>query len=72
MYKMLTVGHPANVNPDDPADMKVHDTFRGREDWEPVDSMEQFTRWLEDALSSDQAHSVIDNLLRYTPDHGKI
>ncbi len=69
MYKMLTVAHPATANPADPLSMDAHDTFRGREDWEEVNSMAHFTSWLEEALSSDQAHAVIGNLLKYVPEH---
>ena len=69
MYKMVTVGHPATANPADPSSLTAHDTFRGREDWQEIASMAHFKSWLQEALSSDQAHAVIDNLLKYIPEH---
>jgi len=69
MYKMLTVGHPANANPANPSTLTAHDTFRGREDWDDVGSMDRFASWLEEALSSEEAHAVIENLLKYVPEH---
>ncbi len=69
MYKLLTVAHPATANPDDPSSMTAHDTLRGQEDWQAIGSMAQFASWLEEALSSDEAHSVIVNLLKYVPEH---
>ena len=69
MYKLLTVAHPVTDSPDAPARMTAHDTFRDREDWQSLDSMEQFTAWLKEALSSDRAHAVIVNMLNYIPDH---
>ena len=39
MYKMLTVAHPATANPATPKPLSAHDTFRGEDDWQPVDLM---------------------------------
>ena len=69
MHKMLTIAHPASASPANFSPFTAHDTFRGTEDWQAIDSMEQFTTWLREALSSDQAHAVVENLLNYIPDH---
>ncbi len=67
MYKLLSVAHPVAADPGDPSPLSVHDSFGG-DDYVEILGMDEFRRWLEKVLSSDAAHAVIVNLLRYSPD----
>ena len=68
MYQILTIAHPITDSPNDPSAMQGSHGLYGDSDWQKIDSMAHLTSWLQDALSSDQAHAVIVNLLTHIPE----
>jgi hypothetical protein len=65
MYKLLSVSHSVLDDPDNPSPIVVDEDLGGLEGG-TLPGMDEFREWLGHVLSSERAHAVIVNLLRYS------
>ncbi|WP_435009279.1 hypothetical protein P12x_000531 [Tundrisphaera lichenicola] len=68
MHELVGVSYPVTADPSDPRPLSVYDTFGLTPELLPEEGVSGFRAWLEQILSSREAHKVIEALLRHGSD----